>query len=146
VTATWVFVFDQAFGGTGPEKGAPPSGLGHERISVMGPGSLQLTAHLGPDQPAVTARPGGVDRDGDGKLDLTYFTKRRQWQRHLVGRGGDDVVWGEGGLDQLDGSEGDDEVVGWVDTDPDLVLGGPDNDTCRLGPNDPQPIGCEQII
>jgi hypothetical protein len=44
----WVFVFDQAFAGTAPEKGAPPSGLAHERISVMGPGSLQLSAHLGP--------------------------------------------------------------------------------------------------
>ena len=64
----------------------------------------------------------------------------------VIGRGGDDVIWGEWGLDQLDGSEGDDEVVGWVDTDPDLVLGGLDIDTCRLGPNDPQPIGCEQII
>ena len=55
---------------TGPE-GAPASGLAHERISVMGPGTLQLSANLGPDQPVVTVRPGGVDRDGDGKLDLT---------------------------------------------------------------------------
>jgi hypothetical protein len=190
----WVFVFDQAFAGSGPEGDAPASGLAHERISVMGPGSLQLSANLGPDQPVVTVRPGGVDRDGDGKLDLTYITKPNHLDLRLgdvpggvtfdastfdlpilrvhggdgwdlitgsdqadrlnggngndivIGRGGDDVIWGEWGLDQLDGSEGDDEVVGWVDTDPDLVLGGPNNDTCRLGPNDPQPIGCEQII
>lgn len=50
------------------------------------------------------------------------------------------------GLDQIDGSEGDDEVFGRVDVDPDFVDGGPDDDTCRLGPNDPQPFACEQII
>ncbi|MET0908451.1 MAG: hypothetical protein ABWZ99_03200 [Ilumatobacteraceae bacterium] len=164
--SNWVIVYDEAFSGDGPVEGAPPSGLAHVLISVMGPGNLLLSARLGPDQPMVTVRPGGVDRDGDGQLDLRYITKPEGLHVQLGdvpggvtfdaaaydlpglsvrGGGGGDVIQGSDQADSLFGLYGNDTVIGrggddkiWGDWGIDQLDGGAGDDEI-VGAGDAEP-------
>lgn len=162
----WVFIFDEVMGHDAPEYGSPASGLVDERIYVMGPGSLMLSATLGPGQPTVTVGPHGVDRNGDGTLDLTFLTKPAildlrlgdvaggvtfdgstydlpgLWvfgsedDDHITGSGHADRLIGEGGNDVVVGGGGDDEIWGVMGIDQLYGNGGDDE---ILGINDDDP-------
>ena len=152
----WVHVFDTAYTGNDGFDDDVASGLAGEQVSVMGASSLMIGVDHAPGVAAVTAMPGGVDRDGDGKRDLRFFTKPKRLLLLLAdvptgvtfdgstydlpgldveGGSGPDHLIGSGQADELNGGEGGDVVLGrggndvvWGEWGLDQLDGGDGND------------------